>query len=97
MSEDTEGRIIDFRRQVSCEYGRLLKDTHDFLEGMAQACQEHALDLAMAKAWREWDLQQPPGTELELSPDMLEQCADPRVRELARLEAVVWSVLEQIR
>jgi hypothetical protein len=97
VSEDTEGRIIDFRRQVSSEYGWLLKDTHEFLEGMAEACQEHAFELAMAKAWREWDLQQPPGTELELSPDMLEQCADPRVRELARLDAVVWSVLEQIR
>jgi hypothetical protein len=97
MKDEQDNHIIDFRKQVSSEYGRLLGDTHELLETMAMNIQEHALELAMAKAWREWDLQQPPGTELELSPDMLEQCADPRVRELARLEAVVWSVLEQIR
>ena len=97
MNESHDERIIEFGKQVSSDYGRLLDDVHEFLETMARNIQERAFELALAKAWREWDLEQPPGTELDLVPDMLEQCADGRVRELARLEAVVWSVLAQIR
>jgi len=97
MDETNRGKIIEFASKVSNEYGERLHETHEFLEYVAQSVQDQAFQLALAKAWREWDLDQPPGTELELTPEMLEQCADPRVRELARLEAVVWSVLEQIR
>ena len=81
------GSIIDFRQanKKQALYDETLHALVDTLAALAEELLEQAVRLAMLKAWKEWDEGQPSGAVLDLSLQMLGECADPRVRELTGL------------
>lgn len=81
------GTIIDFRQvnKKQALYDETLHALVDTLAALDEELLEQTVRLAMLKAWKEWDDTQPPGSVLDLSLDMLGECADPHVRALTEL------------
>lgn len=81
------GAIISFHQVNKSQ--ALYEETRQALVETLTALEEELLEqtvrLAMLKAWKEWDDTQPPGSILDLSLDMLGECADPQVRALTEL------------
>lgn len=81
------GTIIDFRQvnKAQALYDETIHALIDTLADLEEELLEQTVRLAMLKAWKEWDDGQPSGAVLDLSLQMLGECADPRVRELTGL------------
>lgn len=77
------GEVIELK-VPSAEYQERLASTARKAWELRQALFGLAFELALLKDWKEWNDEQPVGTELRVGPDELLECADPNVRALTR-------------
>jgi hypothetical protein len=81
---------------MSPDYREYLEMIHNELEDLAIQIDGYAFNLAVKKAWREWDSDQPQGAEFQVDSGMLLDCPDERVRKLAALAIHIRDTLEEI-
>jgi hypothetical protein len=89
-------KIIEFSDHMSPDYREYLETVLDELEEMAIEIDGYAFNLAVKKAWREWDAEQPQGAELAVDSHMLLECPDRRVRTLAALSVRIRDALGEL-
>jgi hypothetical protein len=89
-------KIIEFSDHMSPDYRQYLESILDELEEMAIEIDGYAFNLAVKKAWREWDAEQPQGAEFAVDSQMLLECPDERVRSLATLSVRIREALEDL-
>jgi hypothetical protein len=81
---------------MSPDYREYLETIHEELENIAITIDGYAFNLAVRKAWREWDNDQPEGAEFPVDSQMLLECPDERVQRLAALSMQIRDTLEEI-
>lgn len=81
---------------MSPDYREYLDSVCDELEQIAIEIDGYAFNLAVKKAWRSWDTEQPQGAEFAVDSKMLLECPDERVRTLAELSIRVRETLEAL-
>jgi hypothetical protein len=89
-------KIIEFSNHMSPDYRDYLETIHRELEDLAIQIDGYAFNLAVKKAWREWDTEQPEGSEFPVDSKMLLECPDERVQKLAALSMEIRDTLEEI-
>lgn len=89
------GTIIPFEpyRERREKYEELREEYVASLEETSRDLYDKAINLAMNGAWASWDEEQPIGTRLEFTPEMLFDCPDTRVRRIMALWETIMNVL----
>lgn len=89
-------KIIEFSDHMSPDYREYLESVLEELEQIAIEIDGYAFNLAVKKAWRSWDTEQPQGSEFAVDSQMLLECPDERVRTLASLAVRIRDALEEL-
>ena len=79
------------------KYREMLDELLEFLEDTQIRLMEYALNMNSSRAWRNWDKDQPDGTELQVGPEELADVEDPKVQRLMELYFEMESTLEDLR
>ena len=79
--------VIDFKDFVN--YKKKLSEVIQQVTELSEAIEENLFDLACLGKWKEWDKQQPVGTEFYVTEEMLRNTGDKNID-------LLWSVLDKI-
>lgn len=77
-------RLSEERRKDE-EYETFLWEIQVWIAKKARVFRDEAMQLAMMKAWKKWDEEQPTGAILEFTDDMFLECADKNVVKLMEM------------
>ncbi len=79
------------------EYKIHLHEITDSLNKYLEELSNHAINLAMKKAFKEWDESMPAGTEVEFNLDSFKECGDIKVAALIELCDRIYETIYEIR
>jgi len=73
---------LEEQAEADVKYSISLTETQAYVAEQVRVLRGEAIALAMLRAWKKWDEEQPVGTVLKFTDQMLLECADKNVRKL---------------
>ena len=89
-------RDIEKYRRAEKRYRDTVAQVRSFLSETSEQLHGMAVDLAVSGPWREWDEEQPIGTEFCFDHEMLLESGDSNVAALVRLSALLEQAIDLI-
>jgi hypothetical protein len=73
---------LEEQAEAEVKYSNFLRETQAYVADQVRVFRSEAISLAMLRAWKKWDEDQPVGTVLKFTDQMFLECADKNVRKL---------------